>query len=98
MKVSSTCKAYFRGFSDVLNCKNRNTIKALGLLKIASYFTLIIPATFLIVYKLSSLYGRVKSRNINTATDQTIVRVSEKLKKLSSNNSPPSSRLYRKTC
>lgn len=52
-------KSYFSGFTDLFTCENDSKKKTLGLLKIISYFSLIIPLAF-IAYRISCLCGRVK--------------------------------------
>ncbi|CUI17423.1 hypothetical protein PNK_1816 [Candidatus Protochlamydia naegleriophila] len=58
--ISEICKNYFNGFDEILNFRmNDKKTNALGLLKILSYCTLIIPLGFATTYGVASLYGRV---------------------------------------
>lgn len=60
MKISEICKNYFNGFDEILNFRiNDKKTNALGLLKVLSYFTLLIPLGFATTYGVASLYGRV---------------------------------------
>ncbi|MBS0629399.1 MAG: hypothetical protein JSS30_04140 [Verrucomicrobia bacterium] len=59
MKISSYCSNYFSGFGEIYNYhKNTYSINFLAMLKILSYFTVIIPLTVGTVYGIS-LCGRV---------------------------------------
>lgn len=58
--IRNACLSYFKGFHDVCINKNNCETKVLGILKIISYFTGIIPAAFAIVFQISRLCGRVK--------------------------------------
>lgn len=84
MKVSSNFyKSYCNGFSQFCNNKNDSKTKVIGLLKIISYCTLLIPAIVLgVLYPISLLCGRV-NKNPNPQQKPTISkisRVSQKLK------------------
>ena len=58
--ISLTCKSYFEGFQDLSTFNSNETSKnVLGMLKVASYFTIVAPLIFGIVYAASSLIDRV---------------------------------------
>lgn len=60
MYISEVCKSYFNGFYEAYHYnRNSYSMNFLALLKILSYFTLIIPISFGTVYGVSSLCGRV---------------------------------------
>jgi len=73
MNVKQICQNYFHGFNTISNFK-KNTPKtnALAILTIISYFTIVIPVGFAIVYGASSLIGRVSKKQELTAEDQKI--------------------------
>lgn len=78
MQVSGVCKNYFSGFQEVCNCrKNNNAVKALALLKILSYCTLVIPLTFLVIYGTASLCGRVSQRQGLLPLDQNVNKIAK---------------------
>jgi len=56
MNVLDVCNNYFKGFNDITS--SENTTRVLGVLKIASYFTVILPLIFGTIYGLTSLCGR----------------------------------------
>lgn len=80
MQISNACKNYFNGFHDVFNYKNNNNkTNALAVLKILSYFTLIIPLGFATVYGATSLYGRVSKKQHLSSQD---LSVNDQVKKI----------------
>ena len=69
MKVSEVCNHYFNGWNPS-NYKNTSMgTKALAVLEVASYFTLIIPAGFGVAYGISSLFGRASKKPSLTSVD-----------------------------
>ncbi len=59
MKVSEVCVSYFNGFGEIYNYnKNDYSINFLAMLKILSYFSVVIPLSFATVYGIT-LCGRV---------------------------------------
>lgn len=73
MKVSNVCKSYFSGFQEISNFKkNDNKTNALALLKILSYFTVVIPLVFAAVYGAASLCGRVSKKYDLSSHDKNI--------------------------
>lgn len=79
MQISDVCGKYFNGFHEAYNCKNNDaTSNVLAALKIFSYFTLVIPLCFAVLY-CASLCGRVCKKESLSPEDQT---VSSKAKKI----------------
>lgn len=73
MKVLSICKNYFNGFQEISDFKkNGSTKNVLMLLKILSYFTVIIPLSFAVTYGAASLYGRVSNKQNLPPLDKNI--------------------------
>src|ERR1041385_2316238 len=71
--VSQVCQSYFEGFQDVSTCtENSATKNFLGILKIISYLTLIVPLCFGVVYAISSLIGRVSQSDSSNPQDEQI--------------------------
>lgn len=71
LNVSQNCSHYFSGFNDVFNCENSTYQKVIGLVKIASYFTVILPLIFAAIYAVSSLIGRLcPVDNVNPPANQ----------------------------
>ena len=69
MELESVRNSYFNGFSEIYNIKRndwKTNLRALG--KIASYFTVVIPAGIEIAYRLS-LCGRVSKKPEASADD-----------------------------
>lgn len=67
MRVTELCKSYFSGFQEISNYRNNtNAINALAMAKILSYFTVVIPAIFAVVYVAASLCGRVKEDDLSS--------------------------------
>jgi hypothetical protein len=72
MKVSDIYKSYFSGFQEAFNFNNNDTkINALAVLKILSYFTVVIPLGFAVAY-CASLCGRVSKKEPLSPHDQDI--------------------------
>lgn len=73
MRVSEFCKIYFNGFQDVSNCgRNNAKTNVLALLKILSYFTVVIPLGIAVVYGAASLYGRVSKKEPLSSQDKSV--------------------------
>jgi len=73
MKISEFCNSYFNGIEEVKHYKtNSKRINTLALLKILSYFTVIIPAGFALTNKLASLCGRAKRQDKLTPQDSKV--------------------------
>src|SRR5437899_2194602 len=70
MDISNVCRNYRNGFHDVSS--NNKTTKILGMLKIISYFTLVIPLGFLAIYGFSSLCGRLCKKEALSTQEQQI--------------------------
>ncbi len=63
MKTSDVCKNYFNGFHDIYNYKdNDHKTNVLAVLKIFSYFTVVMPLGFAAVYGAACLCGRVSTK------------------------------------
>lgn len=76
MKTSNIYNNYFSGFSDFCNFnKNDNKTNMLALLKILSYFTVVIPLIFGTLYGINSLSGRISKKEIPSKQEQTIDRI-----------------------
>lgn len=68
--VSSACKGYFGGFRDLSTFSNNDACKnILGIFKVISYFTIVIPLFFGLVYGVSSLIGRVTVTSSENQSD-----------------------------
>lgn len=80
MEISSICKSYFNGFNELLDLKKQKKdskeIKissvALSVLKVVSYFTILIPVGFLIASGIASLYGRLSEKNELSSLDKSV--------------------------
>lgn len=58
--VCHTCRNYFEGFQDLSTFNANNSCKnALGMLKVVSYFTILVPLFVGLTYGVFSLIGRV---------------------------------------
>jgi hypothetical protein len=58
--VSMACREYFGGFHDLSTCRNNDAYKnILGVLKVVSYSTLVVPLFFCLLYGIASLISRV---------------------------------------
>lgn len=79
-KVSRACANYFAGFQD-LSTFNKNTTRqnTLSLLKVASYFTLVLPLFVGLVYGISSLVGRVSRGDGKSPENQKAFAASRKV-------------------
>lgn len=77
--VSAACKSYFQGFQD-LHCDKRcdPTKNTLGFLKILTYFTIVIPLSFAIIYSCSALVGRICPQRHRRPIDREITNLSQK--------------------
>lgn len=61
MYVSTVCKDYFGGFRDLSAFKKNNSCNnLLGICKIVSYFTVVAPLLFGVLYGIDSLIGRIR--------------------------------------
>ncbi len=72
LSISNACKDYFNGFQDVQLKENTASKKALGLLKIVSYFSLVLPIFVGIMYATTSLIGRVTTKKDLNSEDQRV--------------------------
>lgn len=73
MRLSDACNSYFSGFKEIYHFKkNNNKTNALALLKIMSYFTLVIPSTFAVVYAIDSLCCRISKKHSFSKTDNKV--------------------------
>ena len=73
MKLSDVCKNYFSGFQEVSNFgKNDKKTNVLAVLKILSYFTVVIPLGFAAVYGAASLCGRVSKKQHLSSQDKSM--------------------------
>lgn len=79
MKLSSVCKSYFKGFQEFSNFKrNDNKTNSLAILKILSYFTVIIPLSLALVYGVS-LCGRVSKKQNYSMKDTEAINKAQKI-------------------
>lgn len=77
--VSFVCQKYFEGFHDVSTFNANDTCKNLfGILKVISYFTLIIPFIFGVVYGVSSLIGRVSVQDHLSSEDERTASIAQR--------------------
>lgn len=73
MEVLNICKNYFNGFEEASNFrKNDSTTNVLAVLKVLSYFTVVIPLGFAIAYGAASLIGRVSKKQDLSSQDKNI--------------------------
>lgn len=73
MKVTDFCKSYFNGFHDILNYKKNDAkTNVLAAVKIFSYFTVVIPFGFVVVYGAAFLYGRVSKKEVLSSHDKSV--------------------------
>ncbi|WP_039383489.1 hypothetical protein [Neochlamydia sp. TUME1] len=71
MELQALARNYFKSFHEILNYqKNCAQLNALALLKIFSYFILVIPISFAAVYAVASLYGRISKNPSLSKQDQ----------------------------
>ncbi len=87
MKVSAACANYFRGFCEV--CDDTKT--GLALLKIASYFTIVIPLAFAATYAVASLWEHkwtTKTKPLSSA-DGEVERAARQILKGDRHSQPP---------
>lgn len=98
MKVSDVCKIYFNGFHDISNYKNNNNkTNILAVLKIFSYFTVLMPLGFAAAYGAAYLCGRVRTKKsldpTSSKTHEKFLTTFDKKQDHSSQKSPKSSSL-----
>ncbi len=73
MKISNICTSYFNGFNNISSHKGiTNKSNILGILKVISYLTLIIPLGFAGLYACDLLYGRFTKKKQRSPTEKTI--------------------------
>lgn len=73
MNIVNACKKYFYGFNEISNIKkNDSRTNGLALLKILSYFTIIIPLAFATLYGAASLCGRVCKKQQISSLDKKV--------------------------
>ncbi|MDP1608833.1 MAG: hypothetical protein Q8L98_05930 [Chlamydiales bacterium] len=91
MKLLEVCANYFYAFQDISDYK-RNTTKtnALALLAIASYFTVVIPVCFAVLFTAGSLCGRANKIEFLSSQD---LKISDQAKKIIGNNDKPKATL-----
>ena len=83
-KAADFCESYFNGFKDISNCeKNDAKANVLAVVKILSYFTVVIPLGFAAVYGAASLYGRVSKKESLSPQDKNVH--DQAMKQLNSN-------------
>ena len=72
MKVKNFCKNYFDSYSGFKPQKSTkiNNEKNLNGWKVASYFTIVLPLIFGVVYGISSLVGRCSHNTDPNETDR----------------------------
>ena len=69
--ISTTCQSYFKGCQDLNKFQESDSKKKVtSLVKVASYFTIIIPLIFGVIYAISSLFRKVT--DIVTSTNLPI--------------------------
>ena len=77
--VTQFCKNYFQGFHDIYTFNKNDSYKnILGILKIVSYCTIVIPLFFGAVYLASSLIGRVTLKTNLSSEDQKVSSITQK--------------------
>ncbi|MGR3952364.1 MAG: hypothetical protein QRY74_05665 [Chlamydia sp.] len=73
------CSNYFKGFEELSTFNTNSSSKnVLGILKTASYFTVVIPLFIGLIYRISSLIGRVSVGDSRSPENQKISSVSQK--------------------
>ncbi len=73
MQVKTFCKSYFNGFQDVSNYKKNDAkTNVLAVLKIFSYFTVVIPFGFSVAYGTAYLYARVSKKESLSSNDKRV--------------------------
>lgn len=86
MKIINFCKSYFNSFQDVSNYKRSNPkTNALNILKILSYFTVVIPLGIGMLYGVASLFGRINKKPQLSSLDH---QVNNRAKKIILKNNP----------
>lgn len=87
MKIENIFDSYFNGLNALCNRESDSKNKVLGLLKVISYFTIIIPAAFVTVYIINSLCGRIQKKP-NEQQKQTIEKINNISQKIQPSNIP----------
>ncbi len=78
-RISLACENYFAGFRDLSNFNNNDCCtNILGVLKVVSYFTLVVPLFFGLVYCISSLAGRVTIPTTLSSQDERVSSASQR--------------------
>ena len=78
--VCHTCRNYFEGFQDLSTFKANNSCKnALGMLKVVSYFTILVPLFVGLVYGVFSLIGRVSVGDKHSPENQKTSSIRRKV-------------------
>lgn len=78
--VSLACANYFKGFQDLSTFNKNDSCKnTSGILKVASYFTIVMPLLVGLIYAISSLIGRVSVKNSQSPGTQKISAVSRQV-------------------
>ena len=73
MELVTVCKDYFSGFHDIYHHKkNYVPTIALAVLKILSYFTVVIPLAFAAIYGAASIHGRINKKQELSKSDQLV--------------------------
>lgn len=71
--ISAACENYFTGFNDISTFNENDSYKnILGVLKVVSYFTIVIPLLLGLIYGASSLIGRVTTIENPSSNDQRV--------------------------
>jgi len=79
MKISGYCKSYFNYNELVSNFKSSNKrVRLVALLTLASYVTLVIPASISVIYGLNCLYSRIVKKHELTFRDKKVKRLAVK--------------------
>jgi hypothetical protein len=66
MTVSKICESYFNGFQKIFDYKKNDfSTNAAAICKIVSYFTMLIPLSFALVYGVSTLVNRCRHQKQN---------------------------------
>lgn len=79
MELIDVCESYFSGFRDIYNFRNNDSCtNSLAVLKIISYFTVLIPLVFAVGYGAASLSGRVSKTNHLSSSDTKVHELAKK--------------------
>lgn len=77
--VCSFCENYFSGYSDLDTFHENDSFKNfLGVIKVISYGTLVLPLFFGVLYAVSSLIGRVSVSDNLSPEDERVSEVSQR--------------------